>query len=132
MMELRFRTGGVQDGPNKAAIVIAGDAAIRHSLAMLLEAHGLGVRVYETAGALLNDRDTYTGGHLLVVYRAQCSDGIAMVRDLRVHGLEMPAIILAANVGPMCLLDAGVIGATAVEVPSGQRELDQAIRSIAG
>jgi len=77
--------------------VIDDDAAVRDSLAMLLESAGLAVRTYESAVAFLATGAISGLGCVLTDVRMPDIDGLALQRKLAESGKHLPVIVMTGH-----------------------------------
>jgi FixJ family two-component response regulator len=82
---------------SKLVIVVDDDAAVRNSLKFALELEGFVVRAYDGGPAMLADRESLNGGCLVVDEFMPGMTGVELVRNLRRHSVEMPAILITAK-----------------------------------
>ena len=77
--------------------VVDDDAAIRDSLAFLLDAAGLVSRTYESAAALLAQAGTLAPGCIVTDVRMPDMNGLEMVRRLSDMGVRHPVIVMTGH-----------------------------------
>jgi FixJ family two-component response regulator len=112
-----------------AALVIAKDEAVRDSLRMLLEAHGLDTNAYAEAAAGLREHGAARRRRLLIIYQATAARGLEIVGQFRQAGLSFPAIVLAAMVDPTSDIEAWRSGVILLEAPPSEGALFRAIQA---
>ena len=78
-------------------LVIEDDDAVRNALKFALEMEGLEVRTYEGGFQLLADPSLPTEGCLVVDYYMPVMTGIALVEQLRLRHVNLPAILITAK-----------------------------------
>jgi FixJ family two-component response regulator len=81
-------------------LVVDDDAAVRQSLKFALEQEGLEVRLYEDGAQLCADRKLPPTGCLVIDLMMPGMDGIALVRRLREHHIDLPAILITTPGSP--------------------------------
>lgn len=72
------------------------DAAVRESLALLLGAHGIAVRLHASGAALLASLPL-AHGCLILDLRMPGIDGLTLLAELRRRGCAMPALVVSAH-----------------------------------
>ena len=77
--------------------VVDDDAAMRDSLAFLLEQAGLEARIYESATALLGAVRRLEPGCILTDVRMPEMSGIDLIRRLRAEGISFPVIVMTGH-----------------------------------
>jgi len=77
--------------------VVDDDRAIRKSLEMLLESASLPVRVYESAGAFLDEAKVDQPGCLVLDLRMPDMGGMELLQKLSSSGMIMPVIIMSGH-----------------------------------
>lgn len=111
--------------------VIDDDAAVRDSIAFLLETAGLAVQTYESAGAFLAAPDR-TPGCVVTDVRMPGMTGIELARHLRDGGSTEPIMIITGHADvPLAIeaMRAGVVDF--IEKPFDDEVLLAAIRRVA-
>lgn len=91
---LRARSGW--SGAAPAIIVVEDDPAVRRSLLLLLQGRGFAAKAWPSADPALAEAARAAPDCLIVDYRLEGSDGIAMLGSLRAQGWEGPAILISA------------------------------------
>jgi FixJ family two-component response regulator len=112
-----------------AALVIAKDEAVRDSLRMLLEAHGLDANAYAEAAAGLREHGAARDHCLLVIYQATAARGLEIVAQFRQAGLSFSAIVLAPTVDPTNDIKARQSDVILMEAPPSEGALSRAIQA---
>lgn len=110
--------------------VIDDDAAMRESLAFLLESAGYAARTHESAVAFLANGVNQPGGCIVTDVRMPGMNGVELARHLRDHGLTMPIVMITGHGDvPLAVesMKAGV--ADFLEKPFDDEALLRAIRS---
>lgn len=83
---------------DKAVVhLVDDDEDVRRALAFLLGAAGLAVRVYESAGALLEKLEAAPSGCIVSDVRMPGMDGIQLLQHLRKKGVTLPVIIMTGH-----------------------------------
>lgn len=82
---------------NDIVHVIDDDAEVRQSLAFLLSAVGLGVRVHESADAFLKALPEIQEGCIVTDVRMPGIDGIELQRRLAASGVKLPVIVMTGH-----------------------------------
>jgi FixJ family two-component response regulator len=77
--------------------VVDDDPAIRKSLGMMLDAHGLAWRAYATADDFLDDFDPSHPGCVVLDLRMPGTTGEEALKQLRDGGAEVPVIVLTGH-----------------------------------
>jgi FixJ family two-component response regulator len=77
--------------------VVDDDAAMRESLAFMLDSLGLSVRLYDGALAFLDDHDPLALGCLVLDVRMPGMTGLELVEDLKRRGSLLPVIIVTGH-----------------------------------
>jgi two-component system response regulator FixJ len=77
--------------------IVDDDAAVRQSLAFMLSAAGLAVRVYESPTAFLDGLADAQGGCLVTDVRMPEMTGLELLRLLRAKGCLIPAIVITGH-----------------------------------
>src|SRR5262245_59010757 len=83
---------------DKAVIhVIDDDAAMRDSLAFLLDVNGFRARTYESANAFLKDAAIAAPGCVVSDIRMPGLNGIELVREIKRKGIACPVILITGH-----------------------------------
>ncbi|MET0688741.1 MAG: response regulator FixJ [Methyloceanibacter sp.] len=77
--------------------IVDDDAAVRQSLAFMLNAAGLAVRVYESPAAFLDGLAEAQSGCLVTDIRMPEMTGLELLRRLRDKGCLIPAIVITGH-----------------------------------
>jgi two-component system response regulator FixJ len=110
-------------------VVVDDDAAVRDSLGVLLEAHGLRVRDFGSGAEFLASDAHRTATCLVLDYHMPGMNGIELLEELRRLGLSYPTILITGLSDPMITrraLSAGVM--TILEKPLPDDVLIDAVR----
>ncbi len=110
--------------------IVDDDAAVRDSLAMLLESAGLTVRTYDSAAAFLGVASGLATGCVLTDVRMPDIDGLALQRQLIVQQCTLPVIVMTGHGDVPIAVQALKAGATDfLEKPFDDAHLIAAVRS---
>jgi two-component system response regulator FixJ len=77
--------------------VVDDDAAMRESVAFLLESEGVRSRTYDSASALLSRADALEAGCILTDIRMPGMNGLELVAELKARGVLHPVIVLTGH-----------------------------------
>lgn len=77
-------------------LIVEDDPAVRRSLLLLLQGRGFAAKAWSAADPALAEAARAAPDCLIVDYRLDGSDGIAMLASLRAKGWEGPAILISA------------------------------------
>ena len=110
--------------------VVDDDAAVRDSLAFLLDTAGLVSRTYESAAALLAHADTLARGCIVTDIRMPDMNGLEMVRRLSEMGVRHPVIVMTGHADVPLAIEAVRAGVKDfIEKPFDDEALLASIRS---
>ena len=110
--------------------IIDDDAAMRDSLAFLLDVNGYAVKAYETADAFLKDAAARTSSCIISDIRMPGMNGIELVRKLRSEAAACPVILITGHGDVALAVEAMKAGASDfIEKPFDDSALLEAIRS---
>lgn len=110
--------------------VVDDDAAVRDSLAMLLESAGLVVRTYDSAAAFLAVATDLTAGCVLTDVRMPDIDGLTMQRELAARRCSLPVIVMTGHGDVPIAVQALKAGASDfLEKPFDDAHLVRAVRN---
>jgi FixJ family two-component response regulator len=87
---MAFATGPV--------LIVDDDAAVRTSLKFVLELEGLEVRTYDSGRSLLADGTLPAKGCLVIDQSMPTMRGLDLVRRLKDRAVQLPTILITANV----------------------------------
>jgi two-component system response regulator FixJ len=90
--------------------VVDDDAAMRDSLAFLLEEAGLEARIYESPTALLDAAQRLEPGCILTDVRMPEMSGIDLIRRLRSEGISLPVIVMTGHADVPLAIEAMRLG----------------------
>lgn len=77
-------------------LIVEDDPAVRRSLLLLLRGRGFGAKAWSAADPALAEAARSAPDCLIVDYRLEGGDGIAMLASLRANGWPGPAILISA------------------------------------
>lgn len=97
-----------------AVHIIDDDEAVRDSLAVLLDAHGLSAVAYPSARAFLERAEPRPGDCVVSDVMMPDMDGLALLRALRTRPTAPPVILVAGRSGQALASAAEGLGAFAV------------------
>ena len=110
--------------------VVDDDAAMRDSLAFLLDVNGFMTRVFESGGAFLSEAAGSSPGCVVSDIRMPGMNGIELVRKLKNDGLAFPVILITGHGDVALAVEAMKAGAVDfIEKPFDDAVLLNAIRT---
>ncbi|MBN8889182.1 MAG: hypothetical protein ABS99_05065 [Acetobacteraceae bacterium SCN 69-10] len=110
--------------------VVDDDAAVRRTLALVLTAHNLPVRCYDSAEQLLSSLDGIEPGCMVVDLRMPGMNGMALQRELVRRGCRLPVIIVTGHAEVAVAVQAMKAGAVDfLEKPYSEATMLAAIRA---
>jgi len=110
--------------------IIDDDAAMRDSLAFLLDVNGYAAKTYETANDFLKDAAAQTLRCIISDIRMPGMNGIELVRKLRSDGMECPVILITGHGDVALAVEAMKAGASDfIEKPFDDAALLDAIHA---
>lgn len=112
--------------PDSSIIVVDDDPAVLSSIKWLLEMEGYSVRAYADAESLLDDSGLPERGCLLLDYRLPAMDGLELLRQLRLRGVTMPAVLITTRL-PAAARAAEAAGVPLLEKPFTANAIAQAV-----
>jgi two-component system response regulator FixJ len=125
-----------QAGPLMAQAVVHvvdDDAAVRDSLALLLEAEGLAVATYVSGDAFLSAVAVGVEGCVLADVQMPGLDGLALMECLRARGLSLPVVLMTGRSSARLAADAARAGVvTVLDKPFTSETLLAALRPALG
>lgn len=83
-------------GAPPSVLIVEDDPAVRRSLLLLLQGRGFAAKAWPAADPALAEAARTAPDCLIVDYRLEGSDGIAMLASLRANGWQGPAILISA------------------------------------
>lgn len=108
--------------------IVDDDESVRQSLAFMLSAAGVAVRVYESATAFLQAAADAQKGCLVTDLRMPDLNGVELLRRLRVIGAQMPAVVISGHGDVPMAVEAMKAGASDfIEKPFGDETLLAAV-----
>lgn len=119
--------------PAEFTVVVDDDAAVRDSLGILLEAHGLQVRDFGSGAEFLRSDAHCSTACLVLDYHMPGMTGIEILEELQRRGLSYPTILITGLSDPTITrraLSAGVM--TILEKPLPDDVLIDAVRIALG
>lgn len=96
--------------PEGVVHVVDDDAAMRDSLAFLLEEAGLEARIYGSPTALLDAARRLEPGCILTDVRMPEMSGIDLIRRLRAEGIGLPVIVMTGHADVPLAIEAMRLG----------------------
>lgn len=113
--------------------VVDDDAAVRGSLALLLDQFGLATATYSSAEALLAASSTLAPGCLIVDVRMPGMDGVALQAELAARGVPHPVIVVTAYADVALAVRVMKMGAVdLIEKPYAGEAIVAAVRAALG
>lgn len=110
--------------------VVDDDAAVRDSIAFLLDTDGLASRTYESAAALLARSAQLEPGCIVTDVRMPEISGLEMVRRLKEAGVPLPVIVITGHADVPLAIEAMHAGvADFIEKPFDDEALLASVRS---
>ena len=113
--------------PNAAIHVIDDDAAVRDSLSLLLECHGIPAHTYVSGSAVLDNVGIGPDDHLLIDVIMPDLNGPELLARLRARGVSAPAVFMTGAISPQLQQIAARTGAIVLEKPFSADELFAAL-----
>jgi FixJ family two-component response regulator len=114
--------------PSRLVCVVDDDAAVRDSVRVLLESHGLPVQDYASARAFLSDETNAAAACLLLDLHMPEMSGLELLETLRRHRVTTPAIVITGRSD--AALKARALRAGALALLDKPVDEDELIRSI--
>jgi two-component system response regulator FixJ len=109
--------------------IVDDDEAVRQSLAFMLSAAGLPVRLYESATAFLAELENAQNGCLITDIRMPDMTGIDLLHELRSKACSLPAIVITGHGDVPLAVEAMKAGAIDfIEKPFDEAEILRAVR----
>jgi two-component system, LuxR family, response regulator FixJ len=116
--------------PAPAAHIIDDDEAVRDSLAVLLETHGVAAATYASAKAFLDVLAAGAEGCVVTDVQMPDMNGLELLAVLRAGGHRMPVILATARAGRGMAAEAMAQGAWALlEKPFAPDAFVEAVRA---
>lgn len=98
-------------------LLVDDDAALRTALKFSLELEGFDVETYESAEALLLRDDVARKACMVVDLNLPGIDGLEAVRQMRLRGANLPALLITSHPRAAVRDGAAALGAAIVEKP---------------
>ena len=118
----------MSDTDNDIVYIVDDDPAVRDSLKLLLESHGLSVREFGGASGFLSGYEPGTGTCLILDLHLPMVSGLALMKIMKGRGVNLPVIAMTANADDYLLSRALQEGAVAfLDKPTGEHALMEAI-----
>ena len=103
--------------------VVDDDEAVRDSVSMLLQIHGITARTYPSGGAFLRDLAPEKNACLLIDLNMPGMTGFEVLAELQRRGIAIPAIVMSGGLVISTPAVRGRIGATVLPKPFRSGEL---------
>ena len=122
---------GTLPPPTPTVHIVDDDAAIRDSLAFMLEVAGFAIRTYPSATAFLGDRPAAAGDCVITDVRMPGLTGLELMAVLRARGAAPPVIVMTGH-GDRHLADQALRGGAAdyLEKPFDESALLHAVEAV--
>lgn len=112
--------------------IVDDDAAMRESIAFLLDAAGFQSMLYESAHALLDRGATLERGCILTDVRMPGMSGLDLVRELKARGVSNPVVVITGHADVALAVEAMKAGVLDfLEKPFSDDVLIRAVRAAA-
>lgn len=116
-------------GDNFVVHIVDDDEAVRQSLAFLLSASGIPVRLYESATAFVSALPGLQGGCLITDVRMPGMTGLQLLRALDAKSVNLPAIVITGHGDIALAVEAMKAGAVDfIEKPFDEEAILRAVR----
>jgi two-component system response regulator FixJ len=116
-------------GDNFVVHIVDDDEAVRQSLAFLLSAAGIPVRLYESATTFLAALPGVQGGCLITDVRMPGMTGLQLLRELSSKSVPLPAIVITGHGDIRLAVEAMKAGAVDfIEKPFEEEAILRAVR----
>ncbi|MGZ5916206.1 MAG: response regulator FixJ [Methyloceanibacter sp.] len=116
-------------GDNFVVHIVDDDEAVRQSLAFLLSASGIPVRLYESATAFVAALPGLQGGCLITDVRMPGMTGLQLLRALDAKSVNLPAIVITGHGDIALAVEAMKAGAVDfIEKPFDEEAILRAVR----
>ena len=116
-------------GDNFVVHIVDDDEAVRQSLAFLLSASGIPVRLYESATAFVAALPGLQGGCLITDVRMPGMTGLQLLRALDAKSVNLPAIVITGHGDIALAVEAMKAGAVDfIEKPYDEEAILRAVR----
>jgi FixJ family two-component response regulator len=105
-------------GEKSTVCIIDSDAAVRDSLRMLLECHGIATCLYASAATFLSEAHPERHSCIVADLDLDGLNGLDLLSELHQRGVIVPAIVTTSGKVTDCLRSvADAVGATLLEKP---------------
>ena len=94
--------------------IVDDDEAVRDSLALMLESHGIAAKTYDTGSAFIGDYRPGAPGCLVLDLHMPEMDGFEILEHLALRGLHVPVVIISGRADTADKARASAAGATAI------------------
>ena len=119
--------------PAKQVLLIEDDEDVRRSLTLLLRSWGYTVDVFRNGMELLGLRHLPSPDCLIIDYKMPHLDGLDLLRQLRIGGMVMPAILITGFYSTSLAERAKRLGyCSVIEKPTVNPDLQSALRAQIG
>jgi two-component system, LuxR family, response regulator FixJ len=109
--------------------LIDDDEAVRHSVSFMLATSGLAVRVHESATSFLDALPSIQPGCIVTDVRMPGMDGLALQRELKRRGINLPVIVITGHADVPLAVEAMKAGAIdLIEKPFSDEALLSVVR----
>jgi len=126
-LQERVAEGGGQGGA-PTVHVVDDDEAVRDSLSILLETHGIDVKTYDSCNSFLSARPAAANACLVLDLHLPAMSGLDLLDQYPPRQLGMPVILISGRMDPQSMARALAAGAIAVvEKPFDSQRLLAAI-----
>jgi two-component system response regulator FixJ len=116
-------------GADSVVYIVDDDEAVRDSLGLLLEAHGIGYQTFKCAADFLDAYRPGSGACLVLDIRMPGVNGVEMLEKLAGTGFGLPVVMMSGHADAALAARAIAAGARAVvSKPFRDRELLAAIK----
>ena len=92
-----LRANVMSSTDNNIVYVVDDEHAVRDSLKLLLESHGLLVREFDGAPAFLSGYEIGTGACLILDLHLPIISGLALMKIMKGRGMDLPVIVITGN-----------------------------------
>jgi DNA-binding response OmpR family regulator len=116
--------------PQRLIAIVEDDLAVLDSLEFALRAEGYAVCPLNCVGDAERDERILDADCVVLDYALPDGTGVALLKSLRLRGLQCPAIVIASNPSWRCREETSEVGAPLVEKPLMGETLSAEIRSV--
>lgn len=103
--------------------IVDDDAAVRDSVSMLLQSHGVPALTYASGSAFLRDVASDKNACLLIDMNMPGMTGLEVLAELQKRGITIPAIVMTGGLAAGMQAAAARIGTTILRKPFRSGEL---------